>query len=175
MSGVKIVHKIIRRVKLDVLIYDVAQQILMLHILRPSLLIPLYPFPPTFPLFPPPLRLSLPRIDTSSRLLATSSAHHCTSIDLQPTPTVTPVGFPKLSALYTIIWPSLSIIPTTHYFPPVYDLKGPYHVGKTSWNRRGECRLYQDRKIGMTSTTGFIAVWTHGVEFFNASRAEILW
>src|SRR5882724_10334544 len=43
MSGVKIVHKIIRRVKLDVLINDVAQQILMLHILHPSLLIPPYP------------------------------------------------------------------------------------------------------------------------------------
>jgi len=52
MSGVKNVCKIIRRVKLDVLIDDVAQPILMLHILRPSLLIPLYPS----------LRLSLPRI-----------------------------------------------------------------------------------------------------------------
>jgi len=52
MSGVKNVRKIIRRVKLDVLIDDVAQQILMLHILCPSLLIPLYPS----------LRLSLPRI-----------------------------------------------------------------------------------------------------------------
>jgi len=52
MSGVKIVCKIIRRVKFDVLIDDVAQQILMLHILRPSLLIPLYPS----------LHLSLPHI-----------------------------------------------------------------------------------------------------------------
>ena len=46
MSGVKNVHKIIRRVKLDVLIDDVAQQILMLHILHPSLLIPFLSFPP---------------------------------------------------------------------------------------------------------------------------------
>src|SRR5882724_1892657 len=36
MNGVKIVRKIIRRVKLDVLIDDVAQPILMFHILRPS-------------------------------------------------------------------------------------------------------------------------------------------
>src|SRR5882724_13573096 len=41
MSGVRNVHKIIRRVKLDMLIDDVAQPILMLHILCPSLLIPL--------------------------------------------------------------------------------------------------------------------------------------
>src|SRR5882724_72516 len=43
MSGVRNIRKIIRRVKLDVLIDDVAQPILMLHILHPSLLIPLFP------------------------------------------------------------------------------------------------------------------------------------
>src|SRR5882724_11459622 len=59
MSGVRNVHKIIRRVKLDVLINDVAQPILMLHILHPSLLIPLS-LPYTFLSLASPLYLTSP-------------------------------------------------------------------------------------------------------------------
>ena len=66
MSGVRNVHKIIRKVKLDVMIDDVAQPILMLHILHPSLLI----------LLNPSLCLPLPHISLVSRVTLLSHQYH---------------------------------------------------------------------------------------------------
>jgi len=56
MSGVRNVHKIIRRVKLDVLIDDVAQPILMASIS----FVPHYSFPFVLPTLASPLHLASP-------------------------------------------------------------------------------------------------------------------
>jgi len=64
-----------------------------------------------------------------SRLLATSSAHHGTSHDPQPTPMVHTV-VSKLSAPASNNIAIASIIPTDPLFPPRLWPQRPYHVGE---------------------------------------------
>jgi len=94
--------------------------------------------------------------------------HHGTSIDFQPTPTVTPVVSELSAPVYNNV-AIASIIPTDPLFPPCLRPQRPYHVGEDI-TEVGRERAYQGRRSGWHLLLDHLPYGQHRSRIFNASR-----